>query len=118
MRNIGKKKIAVETPAQRSERFWSLVAPGKKGCQLWEGPKGQGKGIFHWFEAWGLGDNVRRVSQTASRFAYEDKKARLATFYDAPCENLRPTCGNPLCVNPEHQVLEPIHGRFPAEQER
>ena len=72
------------------ERFWSKVDKQPGACWLWTASSFKnGRGQFR----------VGARNQQAHRVAWE------LTFHSPPIGLLRSTCGNLLCVRPDHQVV-------------
>lgn len=103
------KRGTLETETERLARFWSLTEQVNE-CLMWRGAAGSGdRGLFHWFEDWGYANIPRR--QTPARFAYESRFGALPKHRGKPAGRVYTSCGNPLCVNPEHLEYKPSKGR-------
>lgn len=87
-----------------SERFNDnvMIDAAESECWIWIGSCHEGRYMFT-VDCGQAGDGARptRVTMSAHRFAW------LNDGRDLP-ENMtpRPTCGNPVCVNPDHQTLK------------
>lgn len=68
------------------QRFWDKVRKGTSGCWIWTASGNHGYGYF-WFEG---------KSHRAHRLSY------AAVHGSMPTGPLDHTCGNRLCVNPDH----------------
>ena len=79
------------------EWFWSKVDKSD-GCWAWTGATNGGYGFVY-------GD----IDRTAHRIAYELTRNIPATRYSF---TIKQTCGNKLCVNPDHLVARTLEQRF------
>lgn len=73
------------------ERFWRRVDKTPGGCWVWTAGSSRGFGIFH----------VGGVLKAAHRLSYENSNGPVPKG-----GIIRSTCGNKLCVNPEHLFLD------------
>lgn len=88
-------------PKTLAKRYWPLVDKqiGKRGaCWLWRGKKRGGLSLFRFGER----------SLPANHIAWEKYRGELPAGHV-----VYPLCGEPSCVNPDHQKLS----RFETEEE-
>jgi hypothetical protein len=73
------------------DRFWDKVDKIQDGCWIWTAGSSRGFGIFH----------VDGVLKAVHRLSYENSKGPVPVG-----GVIRSTCGNKLCLNPEHLFLD------------
>lgn len=90
--------MKVEFPLRLSdiERFKSKINKLENGCWRWKGARGNHRGKFS-IKAVGRDHNV---NIPAHRFAWFESRGFL------PDGQVVQTCGNTLCVNPNHLLLK------------
>jgi hypothetical protein len=87
---------------QQQLRRYTVKQPGGQGCWLWDGPKLaiQSHGQWYW---------RARLYVTLEKGYIQLSPARASYLFDAgeiPARRrIRHTCGEPLCVRPDHIVL-------------
>jgi hypothetical protein len=105
--SVGKEpEMKIEFPLRESdiERFKSKINKLENGCWRWKGPRNHKRGEFS-IKAIGKQGNT---NIPAHRFAWFESRGYM------PDGQVTQTCGNTLCVNPNHLVLKTHENQKPA----
>jgi hypothetical protein len=88
---------------------YTVKRPGKDACWMWNGP------VQH-FKARGRWGTRARLFVTLERGYLQVSPARLTYLFDAgelpDRRRIAHTCGEPLCIRPDHIVLAPQNKRY------